>query len=99
MIKHFIRFIKPILLEPIRYLENILVVIEWSFKLWLMTLVIPLTVTVLVAFFSILGGFEKFSLEFWIFYYYDGYLCGLIAWRIHLGLLFLCGIYVINKII
>jgi len=99
MIKHFLRFAKPLLLESIRYLENILVILEWSFKLWLLTLAIPLTITVLVVFFSILGGFEKFSLEFWRFYYYDGYLCGFIAWRIHLGLLFLCGIYVTNKII
>jgi len=102
MIEHFIRFVKP-LIEPIlkiRYLENIAFAIEWSFKLWFaLSLIIPLTTTTLAVFFSILGGFEKFSLEFWRVYYYDGYLCGFIAWRIHLGILFMCFLYMINKVI
>lgn len=84
-------------LEPILKFKWLLI-LEYTLKLWLLTLTIPLTLTIILTFFFILGGLKEYNLEFWRYYYYDGYLCDFIAWRIHLGLLFLCGIYVTNKI-
>lgn len=84
-------------LKPLLKFE-LLLILEWTLRLWALTLVIPLTLTILMTFFFIIGGLKEYNLDFWRYYYYDGYLCGLIAWRIHLGLLFLCALYITNKI-
>jgi len=96
MIKHFTKTLKR-QFELILKFEWLLI-LEWSFKLWLLTLAIPLVTTVLVIVFSTLCGFKEFTLDFWRYYYYDGYICGFIAWRIHLGLLFMLFLYMINKV-
>jgi len=104
MIKHLTKTLKrqfePIieLIIRVKYLENIIIAIGYSIRLWLMTLVFPVMLTILLIFLSILGEFDKFSLDFWRHYYYDGYLCGFVAWRIHLGLLFMLFLYMINKV-
>jgi hypothetical protein len=68
--------------------------LKWTLKLYSLTLIIPLVLTILnVLFIGIIGLESKFGflMNFkiiWIDYYFTGSLLNIAAWRWHLGLLF-----------
>lgn len=75
-------------------------IIEWTIKLWLLTIAIPISSTIVAIFLTIMGfaelDFSKlvdFIYQEWIGFYISGYLLGIIAWKIHLGILFLSFIF------
>jgi len=68
--------------------------LEWTLKLYSLTLVLPLTLSIMNILVGILGiktifGFWMNFKVIWIDYYFTGSFCNIDAWRWHLGLLFL----------
>jgi hypothetical protein len=76
--------------------------LEWTFKLYALTLTLPLTLTVMnILFVGILGVETKFDflMNFkiiWIDYYFTGDFMNIDAWRWQLGLLF-CSFLIIKS--
>lgn len=68
-------------------------IIEWTLKLYSMTLIIPITMTIVdLLFVGILDLPTKYGFLYglkviWIDYYFTGYFLGIIAWKIQLCLL------------
>lgn len=68
--------------------------LKWVFKLYSLTLVLPLTLTIMnILFVGILGLETKFGFLMnlkiiWIDYYFTGSFLNVDAWRCHLALLF-----------
>jgi hypothetical protein len=68
--------------------------LEWTFKLYALTLALPLALTIMNVLFVGIIGFETplgFLMNFkaiWIDYYFTGSLLNIDAWRWQLGLLF-----------
>lgn len=75
---------------------------KWTLKLYSITLSIPITMSIInILFVGILGikSHFDFLLNFkviWIDYFITGYLCDIVAWRIHLFILVLC--FLIHKV-
>lgn len=69
-------------------------ILEWTIKLWLLTTVIPITISIVGILSIIIGMYDcnirTFMYNSWINYYLFGNLIGIVAWRIHLGILFIC---------
>lgn len=70
-------------------------IIKDTFRLYALTLVIPLTSTFVAIILLILGiignRFFEVLYDIWIGYYFTGTLVmGIIAWRIQLAILFVC---------
>jgi len=67
----------------------------WTFKLYALTLVLPISLTIMnILVVGILGVETKFGFFtnlkiIWIDYYFTGSFLNIDAWRWHLGLLFL----------
>ena len=76
--------------------------LEWTFKLYALTLALPLALTIMNVLFVGIIGFETplgFLMNFkviWIDYYFTGSLLSIDAWRWQLGLLFFS--YLITKL-
>lgn len=69
-------------------------------RIWCLTLVIPIAFTIMSIFLLIIGidfkegeNFLSLLRTLWIGYYFDGVFLGFVAWRIHLGLIFLCVLF------
>jgi hypothetical protein len=68
--------------------------IEWTFKLYALTLVLPITLSIINVIFCVILGMETkfgFWVNFkvvWIDYYFTGSFLDIAAWRWQLGLLF-----------
>jgi len=74
--------------------------IKWAFKLWSLTIVIPIVITIIILFSIILGIDSPFTIgeglyKAWIGYYFTGTVEGIVAWRIHLVLLISCYLFVL----
>jgi len=68
--------------------------LEWTLKLYSLTLVLPLTLSIMNILVGILGIKTIFGVwmnfkVIWIDYYFTSSFCNIDAWRWHLGLLFL----------
>lgn len=72
----------------------------WTFKLYALTLTIPISLTLInILFVGILGVETKFGFFMnlkiiWIDYYFTGSFLNIDAWRWHLGLLFLSFLFI-----
>lgn len=70
--------------------------VNWTFRFYSLTLVLPIALSIMnILLVGIIGLKTKFSfLEnfkvIWIDYYLTGSLGGVAAWRLQLGVLFLC---------
>ena len=75
--------------------------IEWTLKLYSLTLVLPIVFTIVIIFIGILGVETKFGFLMnlkiiWVDYYFTGSFLDIAAWKWHLCLLLLS--FIINKI-
>ena len=76
--------------------------LKWTLKLYSITLSIPISMSIInILFIGILGIESKndFLINFkviWIDYFFTGYFCDIVAWRIHLFILVLC--FLIHKV-
>lgn len=76
--------------------------LKWTLKLYSITLLIPISMSIInILFFGILGiesenGFLMNFKIIWIDYFFTGYFCDIVAWRIHLFILVLC--FLIHKV-
>ncbi len=84
-------------------MEKIKDTLEWTFKLYALTLVIPIALSVVnIIFCGIFGlhstyGFWMNFKIFWVDYYFTGSLCDIAAWKWQLGLLFLAFIFTLSN--
>ena len=98
------RFIKEYLNQIDEVFKLGFSVIGDVLRVYALSLVIPITLTVMITFLSIIDSdMAKYLLEMlsklWYGYYIDGDLFGVEAYRIHLGLLFLIFLFVVvNKL-
>ena len=75
--------------------------IIWTLKLYTLTLVLPISLSIInVLFCGILGVETKFDFLtnfkiIWIDYYFTGSFNGVESWKIHLGILFLLFMFTI----
>lgn len=82
--------------ETYKLLTPVLSVLEWSIKLWLLTIVIPITFTIIwTIIVGILGYDAPYEYleglsKFWSGYYVTGKLFDITAWKWHLAILFVC---------
>lgn len=81
-------------------MNELIKTIGWTLKLYSLTLVIPLTLSLCnILFCGIIGVESNFGFlgnfkVIWVDYYITGHVGDFIAWRIHLGLLFFAFLFV-----
>ena len=88
-------------------MNKITSILEWTFKLYALTLVIPLTITIGITIAWIIGIPLKYNFfetiwKVWSGFYVigklgEGTLLVLEAWRIQLGILFICFLINVDK--
>lgn len=96
---------KEVFKQAFSHFKPLLEILEWTLKLYCLTLVIPFTLTIVGSMIFILGIAKVTYLDFlnfvWIKYYFTGKVpeLNIPMWRVQLVILFICFLINVDSVI